>query len=65
MGLNYEQLNWVCNISQDEGNKIISLLETGKWIMVWDEETHAFVLTRTEKVIDILTEEVIELDSVK
>ena len=57
MDLNYEQLNWICNITKDEGDRIISLLKTGKWIMEWNDETHAFVMRRVEKTIDLLAAE--------
>ena len=55
--LNYKQLNWVCNLEQDEGEKVMSLLETGKWSMVWDEEGHSFVLKRTAPVWNLLAKE--------
>ena len=56
MEINYEQLNWIGNIDKTEGEKVISLMETGKWIMKWQEE-HGFVLIRTEPIVDLLAEE--------
>ena len=57
MDLNYEQLNWICNITKDERDRIISLLKTGKWVMEWNDEEHAFVMRRAEKTIDLLAAE--------
>ena len=62
--LNYEQLNWVCNIDKAEGEKVVSLMETGKWIMKWQEK-HGFVLIRTEPVVDLLAEGNCELSEIK
>ncbi len=54
--LNYEQLNWVCNIDKEEGEKVVNLMETGKWIMEWQGK-NGFELKRTEPIIDLLAEE--------
>ena len=56
IALDYEQLNWVCNIDKTEVKIIVSLMETGKWIMEWQEE-HGFVLIRKEPIVNLLAEE--------
>ena len=50
--------NYKNGISQikAEGEKVVNLMETGKWIMEWQGKD-GFVLKRTEPVIDLLAEE--------
>lgn len=55
--LNYEQMNWICNLDKDEGDKLISLMRTGKWALLWNEEEHGFILKRKEPIVDLLAKD--------
>ena len=47
--LNYEQYSWIVNLSREEGERIINLMKTWKWHLIWREAEHQFVLVRIEQ----------------
>lgn len=46
--LNPEQFTWLMTLTKDEKEKILRLLQTGDWLLVWQESTHAYALHRNE-----------------